>query len=143
MTKFECLLEDIVDSDTYLLPIQSKNAHTICIEKEYAIFFGEQAYATNAERYVVLAHENSHVKTGMVYSDITPLVTREYCEHKAWNRTVMDILPFDELENAFYACKTSNGVSVYDLAEYLDMTVDFILYAIQLYLRKAKRIVGD
>jgi len=50
-------------------------------------------------------------------------------------------LPFDELMEAFEACKTIDGVTIYDLSEYLEIPPNFIIRAIDTYVRLGKQIL--
>lgn len=98
------------------LPAQSRR-----IEDDYAIFFNETFFDTESERYIALAHEKGHCDSGALYNIDTSLMTRRWCERRAWRWTILNQLPLDELMGAFEACRTSEGVSIHDLADYLDI----------------------
>lgn len=143
MDRYERLLCEVgagdiifVETDSDILP-----ANTLRIGGDYAIFFNEIAFETRSLRFLALAHEKAHCDTGALYSVYTPLMTRGRCEQRAWRRTVIDRLPPDMLMDAFEACKTFEGVTLYDLSEYLDMPEEFIKYAIDLYATLGKKIL--
>ena len=141
MTKYEKLL-DVIDgsdiiysqTDADMLP-----ACTIRIENEYGILFNEDVFETNAERYINLAHEKAHCDTGAVYSAYAPLISREYCEARAWRRTIQDVMPFDEMVEVFERCVYADGLDVFELADKLDVTPEFAKRAIEHYHRRGER----
>lgn len=143
MTRYEQLIADIVCDDIMLIETKSNilPAHSMRMDQDYAIFFNEVAFGISAEKYIALAHEKAHCDTGALYSICTPMMTRGCCEQRAWRRTVVDRLPLDRLIDAFEACKTLEGVTVYSLSEYLDMPEAFIVYAIELYTTMGKEIL--
>lgn len=143
MTEFEILTSIIDSSDLLFFPINSDKmpAHSLRMEGDCAIFFNESAFDTDAERFIALAHEKAHCDTGMFYSIHTPLMTRGKCERRAWRRTILDQLPFDRLMDAFEACRTEGGVTVYELAEYLGLPPAFVLLAAEEYLCMGKELL--
>lgn len=143
MTKYEKLQDSIelsdvcyVQTDKARIPVQSIHTKEGC-----AIFFDEKAFSSDAERTVALAHEKGHCDSGAFYTINTPNETRGRCEKRAWKRAVMELIPFDELIDAFNACRTADGVSVHDLAEHFEVTTDFIIRAVEQYLRMGKQIL--
>jgi len=143
MTRLETLLDSIEQSDIFYVETESDRqpAKSQRDENDYAIFFNEYAFETSSERFVALAHEKGHCDSGAFYNIHTPLITREFCERRAWRHAILDHLPFDKLMDAFEACKTADGVTVFDLSEYLDLSEDFIIQAIEDYIRMGKQIL--
>ena len=132
MTKFETALADAEAADILYIRTASERQPAKAISDEYggAIFMNESVYRTTAERYTVLVHERAHLDSGAMYSAYTPLITMEQCETRAWNRAVMTALPFADLLAAFEAGYTE----VWQLAEYFEVTEDFIRKAAEIYV---------
>lgn len=84
---------------------------------------------TSAQERVHLAHELGHCKTGSFYNVYSALDVREKQEKKADRWAVMQLVPAAELREAF----SSGVVEVWELAEYFDVTEDFIRKAIEIY----------
>jgi len=137
MTKYEWLQDRVARSPVLFVPVQSERipAQSMRMDGECAIFFDESAFETDAERAVALSHEKGHCDAGAFYTLLAPFETRGRCEQRAWRRSVFELTPFDELMKAFGACATADGVTAHDLAEYLDTTADFVLRAIEIYVR--------
>ena len=132
MTRFEAALSDLETADIIYITTASTRqpAKAICDEDGGAIFMNENVYCTNAERYTVLVHERAHLDSGAMYSAYTPLITMEQCETRAWKRAVMTALPFADLLAAF----ESGYTEVWQLAEYFEVTEDFIRKAAEIYV---------
>ena len=132
MTRFEAALSDLETADILYITTTSTRqpAKAMCDKDGGAIFMNENVYRTTAERYTVLMHERGHLDSGAMYSVNTPLITVEQCEYRAWKRAVMTVLPFAALLAAFEAGITE----VWQLAEYFDVTEDFIRKAVEIYV---------
>jgi len=139
--KYERLLEAVENSRIIFTETDSAGipANTIRIGKDYGIFFNESAYETTAERRVALAHEKAHCDTGAMCSVHTPLQTYEICEAKAWKRTILDALPFDEMSGEFEKCVYADGLDIYEIADRLDVTPEFAKMAIEHYHERGER----
>ena len=89
---------------------------------------------TNKERKCVLAEELGHFFTSI--GDILNLKieSNKKQEIRARNWAIQKLVPFDELILAHQ----QGYVSVYELAEYFDVTEDFMKEAILFYQRKYK-----
>lgn len=137
MTKLEALVDAIEQDDILYIEMESGTlpAKAIRINEEEAIIINQEAFTTDAERFGALAHEKGHCDTGAFYTEYAPLITRGQCERRAWRSAILEQLPFGELLQAFNACKTFDGISVYDVAEYLDLPQEFIERAVIEYLR--------
>lgn len=143
MTKHEKVLDGIRQSDILYVETRAEKipAQSIKMEGECAIFFDEKAFETDAERAVALAHEKGHCDSGAFYTIHTPFETRGRCEHRAWKHAIVDLVPLDELMDAFEACRTAEGVTTYDLADYLGVTDDFVVRAVEQYVRWGELIL--
>lgn len=143
MTNFETLLSKVEESDIIFINSDSEiqPAKTMHLGDDCAIFLNESAFETDAVRFTVLAHEKGHCDSGAFYSAHTPLITREWCENRAWRRAVLDNLPYEKLTDAISACRTEDGIDIISLAEHLSMTPDFVLRAIGVYGRLGKEVL--
>lgn len=141
LSRLEELYEDIDNSDVLLVGTDSvKNpAMTLRLNSEYAIVMNEKAYRTDAERFVVLAHEKGHCDTGAVYSAYAPLITREQCERRANTKAAFTIIPLVDLVTAF-ECGATN---VYELSVHFGVTEDFMRIALEIYSEDLKRIYRE
>lgn len=144
MTKYERLVDEAVKDGIILIRSESERqpAKSMPDEDDYAIFFNESAFDSEVERTIAFAHEKGHCNTGAFYTIHTPYETKRRCENRAWKSAVVDLVPFDELMKAFDACRTVDGISVYDLADYLAVTTDFVYMAIEQYVICGKLILS-
>lgn len=90
---------------------------------------------TNKERKCVLAEELGHYFTSI--GDILNLKveSNRKQEIRARNWAIQKLVPFEELVLAF----NEGYTNVYELAEYFDVTEDFMKESILFYQRKYKR----
>ncbi len=87
---------------------------------------------TAAEERVHLAHELGHCETGSFYNVYSTLDIRGKQERRADGWAISRLMPFYELKNALNAGITE----VWELAEYFDVTEDFIHKAVRYYREK-------
>jgi hypothetical protein len=84
---------------------------------------------TTAEERVHLAHEIGHCETLAFYNAYSPLEIREKQERKADRWAVSRLVPVRELTEAL-----RRGIKeIWDLAEYFDVTEEFMLKAIEIH----------
>lgn len=93
------------------------------------IFIDYNKIDTLAEEKMLLSHEIGHCKTGAMYSPDTAFETKERCEYRADKWAVYNLLPFRKLKTAVKKGYTE----VWQLAEYFDVTEDFIKTAFKVY----------
>jgi hypothetical protein len=142
MTKYEELVSEVAESEIDYFDTDSESVTSQCIRirDKYAIFFNESAFDTTAERRVALAHEKAHCDTGALYSVFAPLFQIERYEKRAWKRTINDVIPFDEkFTREFERCIYADGLDIYELADRLDVTVEFAKRAIEYYHENGER----
>jgi len=141
ITRLEALYEDVEKAGILYFNTDTTKitAMTLRQDNEYAIAINERAYGSNAERLVTLAHEKGHCDTGAVYNLNTPLITRGYCERRANRWAVQNLMPLDELIGAF----ESGCANVFELAEFFEVTEDFMRFALELYEQDIKRIYQE
>lgn len=84
---------------------------------------------TQGEETTILAHDLGHCMTGAFYNRYSNLNNIRQKEYRANKWAVHKLIPFEELQEAF-----SNGViERWELAEYFEVTEDFIDTVIQVY----------
>lgn len=87
---------------------------------------------TSAEEKVVLAHEIGHGETNALYGLNSNSQEIKKCEYKATKWAVEELIPISE-----YLKALKNGfVEAWQLAEYFDVTEDFIRKAHYIYKKK-------
>ena len=70
--------------------------------------------------------------TKAIYSRLTPLETRERCEHKANAWAIKQLIPWKELYLAF----EDGIVDARELAEYFNVTLYFMELALDYYITR-------
>ena len=84
---------------------------------------------TTAEEKVLLAHELGHCMTGAFYNQYSKLDIREKHERRADKWAIKKLIPVDELKRAVKSGRESR----YELAEYFNVTEDFMQKAMDYY----------
>jgi len=75
-----------------------------------------------------------------LYSVFAPIYQIERYENRAWKHTINDVIPFgDDFKREFERCIYADGLDIYELADRLDVTVEFAKRAIQYYHEKGER----
>jgi hypothetical protein len=88
-----------------------------------------------------LAHEIGHCETGSFYNIYSPYDLKEKCERKANRRAVEILMPVNEVRRALHR----GIVEPWALAEYFDVTQQFVQIAFEIYadeLTRHRRVVG-
>ncbi len=108
----------------------SVGAMSVCDEDgDCIIAIDSKKLKSEADHIVKMAHELGHCKTGSFYNEKSPLDIRSKHEYRADKWAVQKLMPSDELLQAL-----QNGcVEVWELAEYFDVTEDFVRRACEIY----------
>ena len=77
-----------------------------------------------------LSHELGHCMTGSFYTPQDDFYIRQRFENRADHWAIKKLVPADELERAFKLCR-----NYFELAEYFDVTEDFIRKACKYYAK--------
>ncbi len=83
---------------------------------------------SSKEERVHMTHELGHCVTGSFYNEYSPVDNRGKCEATADRWAVKKLINKDELLK-----QLKKGMEVWDLAEYFNVTEDFIRKAYHLY----------
>ena len=130
------LYDEIEKMDNLYLYYYKVGKPSVIIEEDwqYGIFLDLSEIKTLGEEIVCLAHELAHAKTGTTHKVYSPLQLVSKNEYKANKQAVHDVIPYNELIDAF----DEGVVERWELAEYFDVTEDFISKAIEIYSNEGK-----
>ena len=118
--------------DVDYFPMQTAEAFSVPIGGTCAIALDPTKIRSAADEAVKLSHELGHCVYGGFYNQYTPLDVREQHENKANKWAVYRLIPWGKLKQA-----VKNGMTeVWDLAEYFDVTEDFMRWAITYYTER-------
>ena len=118
---------NLVDCDSLIISDSDDNAY-IAIDPNQA-----NSYKKILMR---LAHEMGHYFTGTYYSLGSPLQLIEQREYKANKWAVHKLIPFESLEKAVV---DEGYTEDWELAEYFDVSEDFIQFAFEIYRCEGKK----
>lgn len=106
------------------------DCESISLESDdnYYIGIDDMQLDSSKEERVHMAHELGHCVTGSFYNEYSPVDNRGKCEATADRWAVKKLINKDELLK-----QLKNGMEVWDLAEYFNVTEDFIRKAYHLY----------
>lgn len=130
MTTTESLLDLIEQNniEVYLGSMPAAKSASANIGDDYCIALDEQSLESTAEARCRLAHEAGHCITGSFYNLYAPLDRRSKHERRADKWAVKKLIPKDELET-----QLRQGLEPYELAEYFNVTENYIHKAIEFY----------
>ncbi|MDD2954938.1 MAG: ImmA/IrrE family metallo-endopeptidase [Oscillospiraceae bacterium] len=110
-------------------PMQNRSLAVDFGKGEYGIAVNEALLPREPEKKVAIAHELGHCETGSFYNLSNPLDLRRQHECRADRWAMRRLVPKEELERA-----VQNGIrEVWDLAEYFDVTDEFMVKTISYY----------
>lgn len=131
MTTMDELYEEALNDDILVVNCNLKccAALSVCDDGDCIIVVDEKQAENTADRKVKTAHELGHCKTMSFYTQYTPFAEKGQFEYQADKWAVQKLMPSDELLQA-----VQNGcVEVWELAEYFDVTEDFVRRACEIY----------
>lgn len=102
---------------------------TIYLNGKYGIFIDISQLNTSAEELCIIAHEYGHCITGSTHSLSSKFDLIEKHEYKANKAAVHLLVPY----NDYIAAIKSGYIESWQLAEYFDVTEDFIRLANKIY----------
>lgn len=128
----------MVTDELYRLAAEHHHEVVVCNLRENKAFSVEE----NGQCYIALsnhlsgrdektnlAHELGHCEYGGFYNYYSPFSIRSKSEYKANKWAYIHIVPLTEISRAI----RSGNSSIYELAEYFDVTEQFMTNAIQFY----------
>lgn len=115
--------------DVYCLDLSATKSLSVCRNGKTAIAIDPFTLIDSSEEAVLLAHELGHCVTGSFYNRYSEFDVIAKHEHRADKWAIKKLIPEDELNAAF-----KHGiVEPWDLAEYFNVTEDFIIKAVEFY----------
>ncbi len=116
-----------------------QNVSVSVVSNDGKCFIGldEKALKTEADKRTHLAHEIGHCETGAFYNPYSKFNVRNKCERKADKWAIKKLIPEDELVKAV----ENHLIEVWDLAEYFDVTCEFMQKALDYYATNGKLAV--
>lgn len=129
-TTTESLFDEIERNniEVYLGSMPAAKSASANIGNDYYIALDEQSLESTAEARCRLAHEAGHCITGSFYNLYAPLDRRSKHERRADKWAVKKLIPKAELE-----VQLRQGLEPYELAEYFNVTEEFIHKALEFY----------
>ena len=125
---------DVESNNIEILEYKIGNRKSIIakIDNEVTIALNKSLIETAAEEKSYLIHEFGHFNTASYYTFNTKYELRCQKEYRANRWAVHEYLPADEL----LAAVSKGFTETYQLAEYFDVTEDFIRTALNIYRRE-------
>ena len=113
-----------------VLSFSLPECESISLESDdnYYIGIDDMQLDSSKEERVHMAHELGHCVTGSFYKEYSLVDNRGKCEATADRWAVKKLINKDELLR-----QIKNGMEVWDLAEYFNVTEDFVRKAYHLY----------
>ncbi len=106
------------------------NSKSLALEDDdnYYIGIDDERLESSKDERVHIAHELGHCVTGAFYNENSPVDNRGKCETTADRWAVKKLINKDELKK-----QIKRGLEIWELAEYFNVTEDFIQKAYHLY----------
>lgn len=106
---------------------------SVSVQMDNRSFIGLDQRLSHAEERVCLAHELGHCETMSFYNFYSPLDIRAKHENRANGWAIKKLIPKRAFQNAL-----RNGYrDIFSLAEYFEVTEDFMQKAVEFYQLKA------
>lgn len=100
-------------------------------DEEYSIGIDYSKIANSIEEKEILAEELGHYYCGALYYINTDIVLKRKCENRAKKWAYSILIPFQKLKE-----KIAQGFDLYDLANYFDVDVKYMINCIDFYTEK-------
>lgn len=100
-------------------------------DEEYSIGIDYSKIANSIEEKEILAEELGHYYCGALYYINTDITLKRKCENRAKKWAYSILIPFQKLKE-----KIAQGFDLYDLADYFDVDVKYMINCIDFYTEK-------
>lgn len=136
MKKLNDIYEIAEDHQIIVYSYDMAKSQSLSFTRKGSCFVSIDPMQLNAssEEKVCLAHELGHCCTGSFYNKENVLDVRSRHEYRANKWAVMQLVPWEELHQAL----ERGIIATWELAEYFEVTEDFIHTAIKVYSRQGK-----
>lgn len=114
--------------------VQDSQGIYLNYDKINAIGLNYDEFGTYIDEKCTLAHELGHYYTGSIYPlfDNQDKILKDKCEYRANKYTINILIPYEDLIKAVKNGNTTN----YELADYFEVKIDLIQFAINYYINK-------
>lgn len=131
MNGLATVLENLEREDILVISTPLKENGAVCMERGRIIAFDPQKFETSVELRTVLIHESGHFESGAFYNSYSPYQIKEQAEYRAEQAAILRYIPYKEMVEQLI-----NGMELWELAEYFDVTEEYCLKAYLFYKDK-------
>lgn len=116
--------------DITIFSFSLPNSKSLALEDDDTYYIGidDERLESSKDERVHIAHELGHCVTGAFYYENSPVDNRGKCEATADRWAVKKLINKDELKR-----QIKRGLEIWELAEYFNVTEEFIKKAFYLY----------
>jgi len=142
MTRLEKLYDELHTENITVYDYHfSKTKKAACFKdgEHETIILDRAAVYNSAEEYSLVAEEYAHYETNSLY-ELNPDFNESYsrmmriaAEGKAKRHAITRHIPFEKMDAVFERFVYADGLDIYELAEYFEMTPEFAIKAIEHY----------
>lgn len=126
-------LAEELNTDIYFNNSIIGKSYVVEIEKDlYCVNIDRNRTVSQQDMNVCLAHELGHVQSGTLYYNKTTKLYKGSAEYRADYRAAKKLIPIEKLID----CVANGIVEKYDLAEFFEVTEEFIDRALYIYSNK-------
>lgn len=111
-----------------IISVPQNKSLSVHLDNRFYVAIDETIMETSSDKRVHLAHELGHCATNSFYNLYAPLDLREKHEYHANKWAVTNLIPKSEL-----VALLKNGYEKWSIAEYFNVTEDFVNLAIYMY----------
>ena len=123
------LYRDLEKAGITVIPCTFEENKSISLQKGKVIGIDRQKLFGRVEERTILIHEEGNFVSGAFYFPYSPYLIRGQAEWRANKAAILMHIPKEELETCF-----AQGITeLWDLAEYFNVTEDFMRMAVDYY----------
>ena len=101
------------------------------IDNNYYIALNDKQIDNSIEEKEILAEELGHYYTNCLYYINSDKSLKDKCEYRALKWAYSVLVPFAKLKEKIY-----KGLNLYELAEYFEVTIEYMRNCIEFYINK-------
>lgn len=128
-TLYDIALKENIDIDDYRW--SSTKARIFEIDNQYSIAIDKTKINNSIEEKEVLAEELGHYYCNSLYYTSSDKTQKDKCEHRAMKWAYSILVPLQQLKE-----KIAQGLNLYELAEYFDVDIKYMINCIDFYVEK-------
>jgi Zn-dependent peptidase ImmA (M78 family) len=147
VTKLESIYEEAFNDGIAVNDFhfsETKKAACMMYRDYKTIALDREMLDNPSEELSIIAEEYGHYVTGALYmlsatyNTRIEQINRLNCEGKAKRWAAQKLIPWDVLKDALNQFVYADGLSIYELAEYFDVTAEYMREALELYMKMGK-----